>query len=437
MSPERGSPPRAPTGAAGAAAAPDAAGAGPVAGAALARLAAAFGPLEPGRLLWPGVRLLGLRVGAAIELTLALGGAAPPLGVRFERRDDAAPSFARTRGFNVRYLGTDPGPRGRAALERLVTRLAAADRAPLPVDAFGAGAAADPAAPVSFDLAVFAGCDNDCHFCSTRPQGIKRSSLASILERLAEHRQRGANTLELSAMEPTLDKRLPAIVAEARRLGYSTVHLVTNGHRLADRAVAAGYLEAGVTRVTVSLNASHRELEGRLCGNPETFDRKRAALVNLVALGATVAVNSVITALGLGDLPALAALLADLGVGRWHLFLPVPAGNALIYVEQIVPPPAALRGPLGRAARIAAERGLAMSVCDVPPCLVGPEVPLGRKIVKTFATSAEEPARIERFHPGHRKGHGPRCAACRLRPGCDGLFDLYAERFGWEALVPR
>jgi hypothetical protein len=400
---------------------------------AFARVAAALGPLTPGRALGPGTRLIGATDGAPIVLSLEVAGARAPLRVLIGPRDPGAPCLAATRSFNVSYHGADLPPAARAVLAALVGRLEAADGRRLPAGAFRARPKGGAAA--TFDLAVFAGCDNRCLFCANRPRGVRPATLEAICARLRERRTAGADLLELSAMEPTLDRRLVAIVREARRVGYAGVHLVSNGHRLARREVAAGYLAAGLTDVTVSLHSASDETEARLCGRPGSRQLKERALRNLVALGARPMVNTVLTPAGLGELGRLSEQLADCGVERWHAYFPLPCGNALMNFEEAVPRLEALAGPLRAAQAAAAAHGVRLTLVDVPPCVVGDDVAVGRRISKVVATNLT--AADGGAEPMPARVHGPPCADCRRRDGCAGIFSAYAERRGFTALRPR
>ncbi|HEY3356932.1 MAG TPA: radical SAM protein [Polyangia bacterium] len=403
--------------------------------AAFARLEAALGPLRRGREVALGARIVSAIDAAVIGLRIRVGGETAPVQLWLAPRGGGA-SFARTASFEVRYDGPDLPPQARAVVQVLVARLAAVDHTALGPEAFATGVATNAAVEAPpLDLAVFPACDNQCRFCTNRPTGIAQVPLDAILARVVEGRRAGTNCLELSAMEPTLDRRLPEIVAEARRVGYTTVHLVTNGHRLARREVARGYLDAGITRVTLSLHAPDDATEARLTANPRSFGRKLQALETLAALGAAPAINSVLTPANLPLLPRLAALIAGAGVTRWNLYFPLPSGNAQRNFDEVVPRLEDLAPRLAAAAAAAREHRLTLSVVDVPPCVVGAEVPVGRRIDKVIANQIGREGAPR--PPGQERVHAAPCTACSVRPACPGVFEEIVARRGCAALRPR
>ncbi|HSI74006.1 MAG TPA: GTP 3',8-cyclase MoaA [Fimbriimonas sp.] len=67
----------------------------------------------------------------------------------------------------------------------------------------------------------------------------------------------GMTKLRITGGEPLLRKDLPAIIERATRAGFTDISLTTNGHLLAERAVALK--KAGLGRVNVSLDTLHEE----------------------------------------------------------------------------------------------------------------------------------------------------------------------------------
>ncbi|MBI5482694.1 MAG: radical SAM protein [Deltaproteobacteria bacterium] len=403
---------------------------------ACSRLAAVLGSLEPGHEVVPGVRVLSVTDGAEVVIAVTVEGAPVPLKIMAARRDDHAPHLAQSANFNLSHGDSyeELHPAARAALATLVACLRGGDTTPLGPAAFAAPSLAAPGR--IFDLAAFSSCENRCLFCSNRPRGVRHVPLETIFERLADQRRQGADALGLSAMEPTLDKRLPRIVAEARRLGYRTVTLLTNGLRLDDATRAARLMGAGITRVALALHSARAETEDAICRNAHTLERKHAAIRNVLDLGVPLSVNTVMTRPGLWELTLLCQQLADLGVTRWNVFLPKPTGNCLINFDVVVPPLEALAGPLAEITRRGAAHAIDLSIVDVPACLSGECAPLERRARSVVATGAESPGRRGDIAPGEEKCFGPACDACGLRDRCDGLFAGYAGRLGCEMLRP-
>jgi MoaA/NifB/PqqE/SkfB family radical SAM enzyme len=238
-------------------------------------------------------------------------------------------------------------------------------------------------------------------------------------------------------MEPTHDTRLPRIVAEARRLGYRTVTLLTSGLRLADADLARALIGSGITRVALALHSGRPETEDAICRNRDTLERKHAALRNLLDLGVPLSVNTLLTRPGLPELPLVCQQLGELGVTRWSVFLPKPTGNCLVNFDHVAPPLDQLASPLTEIARATAARAIDLTVVDVPLCLAGDAAPLDRRARSAVATGAAAPGPVGDIAPGEEKCFGPACDGCAARNLCDGLFTGYAEQVGCEVLRPR
>jgi MoaA/NifB/PqqE/SkfB family radical SAM enzyme len=102
--------------------------------------------------------------------------------------------------------------------------------------------------------------------------------------------------------EPTIHPRLVDAVAFARGQGFTRIAIATNGRRLADSGFTDALLDAGLTRVTVSMHAHTAALEDRLTGVKGAFAQKVDALRHLLGrqsegrLPDGVAINMVLNA---------------------------------------------------------------------------------------------------------------------------------------------
>ncbi|HXS99705.1 MAG TPA: radical SAM protein, partial [Elusimicrobiota bacterium] len=128
-------------------------------------------------------------------------------------------------------------------------------------------------------------CNNKCVFCMSgeerddhEPWADPARMKAEISARYAE----GARSLGFLGGEPTMYPHILDCMAHARDLGYQRIALCTNGMRLADPPFLAAALEAGLSRVTMSLHSHVPEIEERLVGVPGILAKKLAALRGLL-----------------------------------------------------------------------------------------------------------------------------------------------------------
>ncbi|MCC6644522.1 MAG: radical SAM protein [Polyangiaceae bacterium] len=135
--------------------------------------------------------------------------------------------------------------------------------------------------PPAVRLYVTHRCNNRCSFCvvGTGPQ--VEEDLEAQLHALRALRREGARTLELTGGEPTLHPALFRLIAEARRLGYDDVRLVTNGRMASYPPFARRLARAGLSRVMVSLHGADAETHAAHVGVDEAFEQAQAGLAAL------------------------------------------------------------------------------------------------------------------------------------------------------------
>jgi cyclic pyranopterin phosphate synthase len=125
-------------------------------------------------------------------------------------------------------------------------------------------------------------CNYRCVYCRTGNQGsvYPELSIAEYLRMVQVFVGMGIEKVRLTGGEPLLRKGLLDLVYELRRLGtlvetgrgrFLDLSLTTNGHLLAE--VAQPLRDAGLSRVTVSMDAVYPDTFARITRVPGSFDR--------------------------------------------------------------------------------------------------------------------------------------------------------------------
>jgi radical SAM protein with 4Fe4S-binding SPASM domain len=115
------------------------------------------------------------------------------------------------------------------------------------------------------------------------------------------------------------------------------VALATNG-TLVDKEVARKIMDAGVRRVSISLDGADAVTHDAFRGIPGAFEQAVRGLRNLRELGMSVQINMTIARHNAHQLPAVLDLARQLGADALHTFLLVPVGCGVnIAEEQMVP----------------------------------------------------------------------------------------------------
>jgi radical SAM protein with 4Fe4S-binding SPASM domain len=143
--------------------------------------------------------------------------------------------------------------------------------------------------------------------------------------------------LVLSGGEPLYRSDIFQLARYATDKGLR-VALATNG-TLVTKDVARMIVDAGVRRVSISLDGADALTHDSFRGIPGAFEAAVRGLRNLKALGMSVQINMTIARHNAHQLPDVLQLARNLGADALHTFLLVPVGCGVdIAAEQMVPP---------------------------------------------------------------------------------------------------
>jgi cyclic pyranopterin phosphate synthase len=143
-------------------------------------------------------------------------------------------------------------------------------------------------------------CNYRCVYCRSGEDGIRFAelSMADYARALRLFVSLGVEKIRFTGGEPLLRAGLSDLIAAASRLRPAfgeaplDLALTTNGHLLAP--MAAGLRAAGLTRVTVSMDAVDPEIFARITRVPGSFERVRDGIRAAQDAGLPVKVNCVL-----------------------------------------------------------------------------------------------------------------------------------------------
>ncbi|MBW1988487.1 MAG: radical SAM protein [Deltaproteobacteria bacterium] len=168
-------------------------------------------------------------------------------------------------------------------------------------------------------LHILTACNLKCAHCYINPEehGRGRASLEEIkgwLKTLA-HPDKPTNVVFLGG-EPTMHPDLPAAVREAKRLGYASVTVDTNGylfHDFLDKVTPADvdFISFSLDGATPGTNDAQR---GQGC-----FATVVGSIKKAVERGFSVSVIYTVTSRNIHELPRMPKLLKGLGVSRFFI----------------------------------------------------------------------------------------------------------------------
>lgn len=300
-------------------------------------------------------------------------------------------------------------------------------------------------------------CNNKCIFCMSGVDRDEHEPWADPKRMKAEIKLRfeeGARSLGFLGGEPTAYPHIVDCMRYAKELGYIRIALCTNSTRLSNPEFLEQCLQAGLTRVTVSVHSHLPEVEEFLVRVPGILDRKIEALRNLVEvhkrgrLPDGVSVNPVLCRQNAPHMEGFVRFFMELGVRdfRFNFIWPeadvqndknvVPAfSDTIPWILKLI-----LKNEREFKTRLTFG---AVPYCVLPPAFTdrwpllekyfyeeGNDLPTEVSFLKP-----DKDGRIDRFD-WHQKGHESyrakleSCRSCALNDRCMGIYRSYLDLYG-------
>ncbi|MBN1899360.1 MAG: radical SAM protein [Spirochaetes bacterium] len=297
----------------------------------------------------------------------------------------------------------------------------------------------------SVDLSVSNSCTNNCLFCANRPDGLAfQPDIKKIKAKMRQAVKQGFRIVEFSAMEPTRNPDIFRLAEFARKLGFSIVHIITNGQSLTDIQFARNLILSGVNKITVSLHSSDKKTEAILTRNKKSFDYKIKALKNLTALkkkyNFILEVTMVLTRYNIGHIPKIVLLCRYMGIRALNVYFPRIHGNAKINFKKVVPRFYLIKKNLIGVSRRLPDR-VNINYIDIPPCIFPDNKErerVGIRLRKRIVRPSEKSEKLIQQNDDVRqvKIKGERCRDCFYFNECEGVFREYVDAYGWREFTP-
>ena len=180
--------------------------------------------------------------------------------------------------------------------------------------------------PFSTYVAVTGECPYACEHCSYAGRADAPMSRQMLLDVVRQVKDLGTCTVGFTGGEPLLCEHLEDAIAAA---GPEMATLVfTSGHGL-DAARAGRLAEAGVTCVTVGIEASEAPAHDAVRQSPGSFEQAREAVAagNAAGLYTAVSTTALRDRVASGELERMVDLAADWGAREFRVLAPVATGG--------------------------------------------------------------------------------------------------------------
>ena len=291
------------------------------------------------------------------------------------------------------------------------------------------------------DIKISFRCNNLCDFCA---QGHKRDmypdrSAKTVTAELKKAYLSGVRSVVFTGGEPSLHPSILDFIRTARKIGFKSVQLQTNGRTLAYPDFCRALLRAGLTEMGPSLHGACAATHDALTGAKGSFTQTVAGIANAANTGLPVLTNTVITSDNYKELPAIAALLISLGVRQYQFAFIHIVGSAAENKKSIVPRKSAVMPYLRKALDLGIRKGVLCYTEAIPFCLMkGYETCVAERLIP--AGPVVDADRFIKDYNTYRrtegKVKGPRCPECKYFEICEGPWREYPELYGWEEFKP-
>lgn len=186
--------------------------------------------------------------------------------------------------------------------------------------------------PLMFYYEVTLACDLVCKHCrasaqeTPSPDELSTDAAKSLLDQVASFPRRP--NIVFTGGDPLKRADLPELIRHAAAAGLRPV-LTPSATPLATREAFERVREAGVQALGISLDGADAATHDAFRGVEGSFERTMRMLDDARSLALPVQINTTITRRNVGQVDAIAELLAAKGIVMWSAFFLVPVGRGV------------------------------------------------------------------------------------------------------------
>lgn len=290
-----------------------------------------------------------------------------------------------------------------------------------------------------FDVLLGYDCNVKCRFCSQELSWRKRKSVAfqDVSRILFQARQLGHRQLGLLGGEITLRSDLPKILAFAKKVGFESIRILTNGLKLADFAYAKKLIDYGLSDIYFSVHGHNAKLHDFLVAAPGAFRKVTIAMNNLDKLGVQIGVKVLVNKKNAGSLSHIVLHFSKRqNVAGIDFTFPLYTGDFLNHAAQMRLTWTQAVGPIRRAVDALRKRPLkrAPALHNLPACLAPDLAALNTDLLPE--TTALGNAMEAAGTGATSKQHVAACASCSVKKRCPGVDPGYLSQWGEREIKP-
>ncbi|HOF50468.1 MAG TPA: radical SAM protein [Candidatus Colwellbacteria bacterium] len=300
---------------------------------------------------------------------------------------------------------------------------------------------------------IFTGyeCNNHCRFCMEQDKrNLPIRTAVEVKKEIAAAKKRGSTYLELIGGETTIRPDFTDIVGFAKKVGFKTIMIATNGRMFSYEPVAESLIEAGINSVVFSIHGHTAKIHDYLTQVPGSFDQLRKGLTNIRSiikrknLKMHLGSNTTVVKQNFRYLPQIGKFILDQGIkDSEFIFVDCNEGGARRYFEALVPKISEAAPHIRKCLDIGNKAGAVhWDIRYVPLCHFPDHLDRISELHEINIFNTEHIAQdfvdfdaLESRKKWARK-KTLRCKGCALYNSCEGIWVEYLKRYGDEELSP-
>ena len=299
------------------------------------------------------------------------------------------------------------------------------------------------------ELNVGLACNNDCNFCISGKKQIKLDPPEKIIQEIDKYKGKGIDLLNILGGEPTLVKKLPEVILHAKKSGFNTIQIITNGRRLKDYEFAKSLVMNGLNRISITIHGHNAKIQDSTVQREGAFDETIQGIKNIVKIknetGINVKLTSgiCITKKNYRFLKETAEMISKLGIEEILFINLNPEGNCEDDLENIIPKYSDVRLRLKEAVDYCNINNVSVAFDGFAHCIIHgisefQEEDFDQKDeVTSYDFDDKNRSNFDWIDVRKdKKTKSKVCIECKLNYKCEGIWKAYTELQGFSDFKP-
>ncbi len=289
------------------------------------------------------------------------------------------------------------------------------------------------------DIKVGFHCNNNCLFCVQGPEKKKFGNKSTEeLESIIKKAKNDCDSIVFTGGEPTIRTDLIGLVSLAKKVGYKTIQIQSNGRMFAYKKFCDEIVAAGANEFALALHGHTEKLHNYLTG-ADSFSQLIVGIKNLKELNQKIITNTVVVKSNYRHIPEIAKVLIGLNVDQIQFAFVHALGSAKNNFDSIVPRMELVVPYLKKAIDIGKITNKKIMTEGIPFCMLNgyhdsiSETNMPDMKIFDQVTIIED---YRKMRVVEGKDKGTKCLQCKYLNVCEGPWKEYPKAFGWEEFKP-